>query len=82
MSNKVHTEHHWSGWPGAFCLHCGADDPMEAAIASGDYDPYTRAWRTAATEGEYKAASICCTTQEMLNKCPQCRAKNGRRKRR
>lgn len=25
--------HHWSGWPGAYCLKCGAPDPMEEALA-------------------------------------------------
>lgn len=27
--------HRWSGWPGAFCLDCGSDDPMENALALG-----------------------------------------------
>lgn len=22
-------EHHWSGWPGAYCLNCGISDPRE-----------------------------------------------------
>ena len=30
--------HSWSGWPGAFCLGCHTGDPMEQAIADGDYD--------------------------------------------
>jgi hypothetical protein len=25
-------QHHWSGWPGAFCFKCGADDPREALL--------------------------------------------------
>jgi hypothetical protein len=29
-------EHRWSGWPGAFCLDCGIDDPIEEALAVGD----------------------------------------------
>jgi hypothetical protein len=28
-------EHRWSGWPGAYCLDCGAEDPREIAIATG-----------------------------------------------
>lgn len=28
-------EHRWSGWPGAFCLDCGAPDPTEMALADG-----------------------------------------------
>lgn len=26
-------EHWWSGWPGAYCMKCGAWDPMEACFA-------------------------------------------------
>lgn len=29
------TEHRWSGWPGAWCLDCGCDDPREIALADG-----------------------------------------------
>ena len=29
------SEHHWSGWPGAICLKCGATDPIEEALADG-----------------------------------------------
>lgn len=31
--------HHWSGWPGAWCLNCGASDPYEDALAD-DSIPY------------------------------------------
>lgn len=41
--------HRYSGWPGAWCLDCGQDDPFEKAIADGDYDPYTESWRDEAT---------------------------------
>lgn len=40
-------EHHWSGWPGAFCLHCGAPDLWEIAIGRGLYDPYNETWTDA-----------------------------------
>lgn len=30
------TEHRWSGWPGAYCLDCGAQDPREIALADGN----------------------------------------------
>lgn len=30
-------EHRWSGWPGAYCLDCGAEDPREVALADGRY---------------------------------------------
>lgn len=29
-------EHRWSGWPGAYCLDCGAEDPREIAMADGN----------------------------------------------
>ena len=28
-------EHRWSGWPGAWCLDCGCEDPREIALADG-----------------------------------------------
>jgi len=31
------TEHQWSGWPGAWCLDCGIEDPREIALADGNY---------------------------------------------
>ena len=31
------TEHRWSGWPGAWCLDCGCEDPREVALADDDY---------------------------------------------
>lgn len=27
--------HSWSGWPGAYCIKCHCDDPMEEALADG-----------------------------------------------
>jgi hypothetical protein len=30
-------EHRWSGWPGAWCLDCGMEDPIEIALAEGNY---------------------------------------------
>lgn len=46
VGNKLHpailnrnllymNEHRWSGWPGAWCLDCGAEDQNEVCI-SGD----------------------------------------------
>lgn len=32
------TEHRWSGWPGAWCLDCGCEDPREIALAGDDYE--------------------------------------------
>jgi hypothetical protein len=27
--------HRWSGWPGAYCLYCGSEDPREIALGDG-----------------------------------------------
>jgi hypothetical protein len=32
------SEHRWSGWPGAWCLDCGCEDPREIALANGLQD--------------------------------------------
>ena len=29
--------HRWSGWPGEWCLDCGAEDREELALADGKY---------------------------------------------
>jgi hypothetical protein len=29
--------HNWSGWPGAWCLDCGCEDPREIALADGNF---------------------------------------------
>jgi hypothetical protein len=29
--------HRWSGWPGAWCLDCGVEDPVEAMINDPDH---------------------------------------------
>ncbi len=33
--------HRWSGWPGAFCLKCGAEDQVEIALADDAFDVET-----------------------------------------
>ena len=35
---RIVPEHNWSGWPGAWCLDCGCDDPREIALADGSWD--------------------------------------------
>ena len=51
--------HHWSGWPGAQCLKCGAEDPMEIALGENMFDPETDEWRDDEARKKYVAASIC-----------------------
>jgi len=29
--------HRWSGWPGAWCLDCGIEDPLEACVANHEH---------------------------------------------
>lgn len=31
--------HRWSGWPGAWCLDCGCEDPREISICLGEHVP-------------------------------------------
>lgn len=39
-------QHRFSGWPGAYCLLCGAEDALEIALADGWYDPCGDSWDT------------------------------------
>ncbi|KKL27336.1 hypothetical protein LCGC14_2386150 [marine sediment metagenome] len=69
-------EHHWSGWPGAWCFHCGMSDPMEQAIGSGDFDAYTGKWVSESKQNEIEKANICPGDTGWKNpygKCPQCK---------
>jgi len=29
-------DHHWSGWPGAYCVDCGIEDQTEICLAEHD----------------------------------------------
>ena len=33
--------HRWSGWPGAWCLDCGREDPTEWCAIEHDYETCT-----------------------------------------
>jgi len=46
-------DHHWSGYPGAYCFKCGCEDLLEIAIGSCYYDPYTDIWDTEEHKKEY-----------------------------
>lgn len=52
--------HAWSGWPGAYCLKCGAEHAMENAIALGWYDPLEDKWDTEAHRLEVENADGIC----------------------
>jgi hypothetical protein len=46
--------HRWSGWPGAWCLDCGKEDPMERILADGLVDDDMRPLPGALTEDDMK----------------------------
>ena len=46
--------HRWSGWPGAWCLDCGRDDPAELAYADGKVDEHGDLLPDALTEEDLK----------------------------
>lgn len=54
--------HHWSGWPGAYCLKCGAGDPMEEALADELIAVSDEEWKWLGTKEERESlaqADIC-----------------------
>lgn len=56
-------DHHWSGWPGAWCLHCGAADRNEeelAGIPENERSPAACSWTGPPGFNPYGAT------------CPQC----------
>lgn len=36
--------HRWSGWPGAFCLDCHTEDPMEICLGGCPCPCHTEFW--------------------------------------
>ena len=56
--------HNWSGWPGAYCLRCGAEHVLETAVAEGwlDCGPGPKGellpdkWRS---EGHKRLVELC-----------------------
>ena len=74
-------EHHWSGWPGAYCLDCGRGDAWEWAIAMGAYDVIEKKFypcfeenMTAGQVQEYVEKMRQCPIDFNAD-CPQCVAK-------
>lgn len=51
--------HKWSGWPGAYCLRCGSEDPWENAIGCNWYDPITDTWDTEEHRQQVLIADVC-----------------------
>ena len=46
MVPKTGFEHDWSGWPGAFCINCHAEQVLELALADNWYDPIDAKFKT------------------------------------
>ena len=72
-------QHHWSGWPGAMCLHCGSADPMEVGFVDGLYnidENMELVWRDEIAKLQVKKDLICKIG--FSENCGQCKAnKNG-----
>lgn len=56
--------HAWSGWPGAYCLKCGAEHAMENAIGLDWYDPLEDKWDTEAHRLEVEKADGTCRADQ------------------
>lgn len=65
-------QHHWSGWPGAYCLKCHCEDPMEIALTDGDCEFVERpgnhledepeidlVWKSPEAEEKVKTKNVC-----------------------
>ena len=62
MNDNANT-HRWSGWPGAWCLDCGVEDPYETALADGKIvfsDDMRRFWFTDPAEEERCKELLIC----------------------
>ncbi len=75
--NTDNKEHHWSGWPGAICLHCGSGDPIEQALADNEVDfgphlgPGVMEYQSKDIEDRIKKDNICLVGYS--DKCGQCK---------
>ena len=56
-TQKKHGTHKWNGWPGACCMKCGIDDPIEFAIGTC-YNPCNNSWDT--SHPQYEEAKKAC----------------------
>jgi len=48
-------KHRWSGWPGAWCLDCGCEDPSEICIGGGEVPDDHPGWKDCL----YKDKNLC-----------------------
>lgn len=68
-ASQLVDEHRWSGWPGAWCLDCGCEDPREIACADGEWADIL--------DGDGQLIDIEYNFDPKLMKCP---AKAGERR--
>lgn len=52
LKGRKNGKHHWSGWPGAWCLDCGCADPTEICIGGDNVDDSHPGWKDCAHPGE------------------------------
>lgn len=57
--------HWWSGWPGAFCMKCGAEHALENAIGMGWFDPYTEKWDSDEHRMEVENCDAYCPADDI-----------------
>ena len=62
--------HHWSGWPGACCLDCGCEDPLEIALADNKEEEVLQHMED--NPGDYQ-----CPAPIRPISCGQCKAMVG-----
>ena len=55
----MNNSHHWSGWPGAYCMKCMAEDPAEIAVVDGNYDPESDTWVSDEKREAFLKANTC-----------------------
>lgn len=53
-------DHRWSGWPGAWCLDCGAECKAELACCDPRYDVETGEWEGGSCPPEYVQEPCPC----------------------
>lgn len=63
--------HHWSGWPGAYCLDCGCDDPLENALADNKEEEIIQNMKEHANK-------YACVGGSHPEHCGQCHAEQRR----
>ena len=62
----MNNTHHWSGWPGAYCMKCLAEDPLEIALVDGDYDPERDEWKSDEKREAFIKANVCSVEGKLV----------------